>query len=87
MNETESVESKKLLRVGIYERLSDEDKDKTNKEDDSESIKNQRHLLMTEIEKRPNFVLVDEYCDEDYLVQELIDLNLKDLLEIVKMAK
>lgn len=51
MNETESVESKKLLRVGIYERLSDEDKDKTNKEDDSESIKNQRHLLMTEIEK------------------------------------
>ena len=65
MNETESVESKKLLRVGIYERLSDEDKDKTNKEDDSESIKNQRHLLMTEIEKRPNFVLVDEYCDED----------------------
>lgn len=25
MNETESVESKKLLRVGIYERLSDED--------------------------------------------------------------
>ena len=65
MNETKSVESNKLLRVGIYERLSDEDKDKTNKEDDSESIKNQRHLLMTEIEKRPNFVLVDEYCDED----------------------
>ena len=65
MNETESVESKKLLRVGIYERLSDEDKDKTNKEETSESIKNQRHLLMTEIEKRPNFVLVDEYCDED----------------------
>ena len=51
MNETESVESKKLLRVGIYERLSDEDKDKTNKEDDSESIKNQRHLLCR-IDKR-----------------------------------
>lgn len=58
-------EIKKVLRVGIYERLSEEDKDKTNKEDDSESIKNQRHLLMEEINKRPDFVLVDEYCDED----------------------
>lgn len=65
MNEAECVENKKLLRVGIYERLSDEDRDKTNKEDDSESIKNQRHLLMTEIEKRPEFILADEYCDED----------------------
>ncbi len=51
------------LRVGIYERLSDEDRDK--KDDVSESIKNQRHLLIEEINKRPDFVLVDEYCDED----------------------
>ena len=65
MNEMECVESKKVLRVGIYERLSDEDKYKTNKEDDSESIKNQRHLLMEEVNKREEFVLVDEYCDED----------------------
>ena len=65
MSEMESVESKKVLRVGIYERLSDEDKDKVNKDDDSESIKNQRHLLMEEIDKRDEFVLVDEYCDED----------------------
>ena len=65
MNEMESVESKKVLRVGIYERLSDEDRDKANKEDNSESIKNQRHLLMAEVEKRPDFILVDEYCDED----------------------
>ncbi len=64
MNEMES-ESKKLLRVGIYERLSDEDRFKLNKDDDSESIKNQRNLLMAEIDKRPEFVLVDEYCDED----------------------
>jgi hypothetical protein len=64
MNEMECVD-KKALRVGIYERLSDEDKDKTNKEDDSESIKNQRHLLMEEVNKREEFVLVDEYCDED----------------------
>ena len=35
MNEIKSSYSKKVLRVGIYERLSDEDKDKVNKEDDS----------------------------------------------------
>ena len=65
MYEMESVEEKKYLRVAIYLRLSDEDKDKANKLDDSESIKNQRNLLLEEIEKRPEFMLVDEYCDED----------------------
>ena len=65
MNEIKSVNNEKILRVGIYERLSDEDRNKQNKSDDSESIKNQRHLLLSEIERRPNFVLVDEYCDED----------------------
>ena len=65
MYEMESVEEKKPLKVGIYLRLSDEDKDKVNKENDSESIKNQRHLLMSEIKKRPEFAFEDEYCDED----------------------
>ncbi len=55
----------KILRVGIYLRLSDEDKDKTNKYDDSESIKNQRHMLLETIEKNPNFILTEEYCDEN----------------------
>ena len=65
MNEMESVREKILLRVVIYLRLSDEDKDKVNKSDDSESIKNQRNLLLEEINKRTEFILVDEYCDED----------------------
>ena len=65
MNEMESVREEKLLRVGIYLRLSNEDKDKSNKEDDSESIKNQRNMLIDYISKHPEFVLVDEYCDED----------------------
>ena len=52
-------------RVAIYLRLSDEDRDKLNKLDDSESIKNQRNLLLEEIRKRPDFLLVDEYSDED----------------------
>ena len=52
-------------RVAIYLRLSDEDRDKLNKLDDSESIKNQRNLLLAEIKKRPEFMLIDEYSDED----------------------
>ena len=35
MNEMESVREKILLRVVIYLRLSNEDKDKINKNDDS----------------------------------------------------
>jgi len=65
MNDMESVKNQELLRVGIYLRLSDEDKIKLNKEDDSESIKNQRNLLLDEIAKHTNFILADEYCDED----------------------
>ena len=55
----------KLFRVGIYLRLSDEDQNKVNKNDNSESIKNQRHLLMEEINKKKEYILVDEYCDEN----------------------
>ena len=55
----------KMFRVGIYLRLSNEDDDKMHILDSSESIKNQRNLLLDEIRKRDNFILVDEYCDED----------------------
>lgn len=65
MNDRAVVKDNGYLRVGIYLRLSDEDKDKTNKYEPSESIKNQRHLLIEAIESNPNFVLVQEYCDED----------------------
>ena len=65
MNEMESVGSKKYLRVGIYLRLSNEDRDKANKEETSESIKNQRNMLIDYINRHPEFVLIDEYSDED----------------------
>lgn len=52
----------KKYRVAIYLRLSNEDQDKINH---SESIKNQRNLLLDEISKRSDYILVDEYCDED----------------------
>ncbi len=55
----------KYYKVGIYIRLSTEDKDKIHLTDDSESIKNQRHLLLDYINNHPEFILIDEYCDED----------------------
>ncbi len=53
----------KIFKVGIYLRLSNEDKDKKNI--DSESIKNQRNMLIDYINKNDNYILYDEYCDED----------------------
>ena len=56
---------KEIFRVAIYLRLSIEDKDKLNRTDDSESIKNQRHMLMEVVNNNPNYNLIGEYCDED----------------------
>ncbi len=50
--------------AALYLRLSKEDMHKNAKED-SESIKNQRLLLIEEALKR-GFVVADIYCDEDY---------------------
>ncbi len=52
-------------KVGIYLRLSDEDK---NKYDNilSESIINQRKMLLDYINCHENYCLVDEYCDENF---------------------
>ena len=56
---------KDTFRVAIYLRLSIEDKDKLNRTDDSESIKNQRHMLMEVVNSNTSYNLVSEYCDED----------------------
>lgn len=52
-----------MNRVGIYLRLSEEDKNK--KDNNSESIKNQRNMLIDYINKNNDMLLIDEYCDED----------------------
>ncbi len=59
------IKEDKILRVGIYLRLSNEDRDKLNKDDPSESIKNQRNMLIQYVEKHDELILTDEYCDED----------------------
>ena len=50
MNKHENALNKKVFRVGIYLRLSNEDKDKLNKDDASESIKNQRNKIYRVLE-------------------------------------
>ena len=65
MNEMESASSKEILKVGIYLRLSNEDRYKTNKKETSESIKNQRNMLIDYINRHTEFALIDEYSDED----------------------
>ena len=56
---------KKYYKVGIYLRLSNEDKDKISKDETSESIKNQRNMLIDYINKHSELILTQEYCDED----------------------
>ena len=71
----------KIYNVGIYIRLSKEDEDK--KKLESESITNQRNLILNYINKaEDNFKIYDEY----------IELHLKDqtligLLKILKVVK
>lgn len=54
-----------MNRVAIYVRLSDEDRDKRSITDESESIQNQKSMLLTyAIEKGWDVYKI--YCDEDY---------------------
>lgn len=50
-------------KVGIYIRLSKEDMDKENEQEESESISNQRSLLMNYLEQN-NLTLEEEYVDD-----------------------
>ncbi|MEG1597648.1 MAG: recombinase family protein [Bacilli bacterium] len=63
--ESQSKEIIENLKVAIYLRLSEEDRNKANAAEDSESIKNQRNLLIGEVIKHENWLIADEYCDED----------------------
>ncbi|WP_027621677.1 recombinase family protein [Acetivibrio clariflavus] len=51
--------------VAIYCRLSDEDKNKANKYEDSESIQNQKKLLL-DFARENKWEVYKIYCDDDY---------------------
>lgn len=58
------IQAPSFYRVGNYIRLSESDEDKAY-ESDSESVINQRHLLMDFV-KENGFTFVDEYVDDGY---------------------
>ncbi len=58
------IQAPSFYRVGIYIRLSESDEDKSY-ESDSESVINQRHLLMDYVREN-GFTFIDEYVDDGY---------------------
>ena len=54
-----------MEKVGVYCRLSDEDRFKKNKSDDSESIANQKSMLL-KYALEQGWEVVDIYSDDDY---------------------
>lgn len=53
------------IKVGVYCRLSDEDRDKLNKNDDSNSIVNQRSMCL-KYANQNGWNVVDIYSDDDF---------------------
>ncbi len=53
------------MKVAIYCRLSAEDRDKSSAEDDSESIQNQKAMLIKHASKK-GWTIYDIYSDDDY---------------------
>lgn len=54
-----------IEKVGVYCRLSDEDRDKINKTDDSDSIVNQRSMCL-KYANQNGWNIVDIYSDDDF---------------------
>ncbi len=73
------------FRVGIYIRLSQEDKDKKY-ESDSESVINQKELLRSYV-KNNNFNLVKEYVDDGFSGTDFDRPAFKEMLEDIKSKK
>ena len=70
-------------RVAIYCRLSQEDRDKKFKEDDSESIVNQK-LMLADYAKNKNWIICKIYSDDDYSGS---DRNRPAFCELIRDAK
>ena len=68
MSKLQSIKNsviKTLIRVVLYLRLSDEDRDKLTKEQISKSIKNQE-LILREYAENEGWQIVGVYNDEDW---------------------
>lgn len=71
------------LKVAIYCRLSEEDRNKENEEDDSTSIKNQK-LMLAEYAIKQGWDIEGIYSDDDYTGA---DRNRPDFNKVLKLAE
>lgn len=75
--------SVKVPKVAIYCRLSQEDRNKAKKEDDSESIKNQKAMLQDIAEER-GWEIYEIFSDDDYTGT---DRNRPSFNKMISLAK
>ena len=83
IEEIKAVVETKVPRVAIYCRLSDEDRNKENEEDDSRSIQNQK-LMLTGYAIRQGWEIQGVYSDDDYTGA---DRNRPNFNKILKLAE
>lgn len=88
IEELKAVVEKKRLRVAIYCRLSQEDRNKKNKEDESESIKNQK-IMLTEyaLAKEDEWEIVGVFVDEDWAGMNQDRPAYNQVLELAEQGK
>ena len=67
-----------MAKVAIYCRLSEEDKDKLNKTDDSNSIQNQKSMLL-QYAMQQGWEVYNIYSDDDYVLAEYDESNEKSI--------
>ncbi len=85
IEEIKAVVEKRKLRVAIYCRLSQEDRNKKNKEDDSESIKNQKIMLQEyALSKEDEWEIVGIFVDEDWAGMNNDRPAYNEILELAK---
>ena len=83
IKEIKAVVEKKRPKVAIYCRLSQEDRNKKTKEDDSESIKNQK-IMLQEYANDQDWEIYGVYSDDDYTGT---DRNRPAFNEVIKLAR
>lgn len=75
---------KSIIRVVLYLRLSDEDRNKLTKEELSESIKNQEILLRNFVSEYDNWKIVGVYNDEDWSGSDITRPDFNRMIEECK---
>lgn len=71
MTKKRSMNNTIIFNTALYMRLSKEDGDK----DESDSIGNQRNLLMNHIKMQEDMVLSDVYIDDGYTGTNFVEVR------------